>query len=65
MKKSIQFQEKKMSQLKTKVTNLKNEKETCEALVEVQKKKFHLEAQLTQDKSNQERLFKETKKKIK
>jgi CHAT domain-containing protein len=32
-------------QLKTKNTNLKNEKkETCEALIEVHKKNFHLEA---------------------
>lgn len=55
----------KMSQLKTIVINLKNGKETCEALVEVQKRNLHLEAQLTQDKSNQKRLLKETKKKIK
>jgi hypothetical protein len=37
-----------VSQLKTKVINLKNEKKkTCEALAKVHKKNFHLEAQLT------------------
>ncbi len=63
---SLKTSREELFQLKTRVTNLKNEKkEIGEALVEVQKKNFHLEAQLTQDKLNHERLLKEIKKKIK
>jgi hypothetical protein len=55
-----------MCQLKTKVITLENEKrETSEILAEVQKRNFHLEAQLTHDKSNHEKVLKKTKKKIK
>ncbi len=55
-----------MCQLKTRVTTLENEKrEISEVLVEVQKRNLDLEVQLIQDKSNHERLLKETKMKIK
>jgi hypothetical protein len=36
-----------VSQFKTRVISLKNKEETCEVLVEVQKRNLHLEAQLT------------------
>ncbi len=37
----------KVSQVKIRVTNLENEKETSEALAKVQKRNLHLETQLT------------------
>ncbi len=57
--KSQRISREEMCQLKTKVTILENEKkETREVLAKVQKRNLHLEVQLTQDKSNHERLLK-------
>ncbi len=66
MKKNQRITREEMCQLKTKVTILKDEKrEMSEVLAKVQKMNLHLKAQLTQDKSNHERLLKEIEKKIK
>jgi F0F1-type ATP synthase membrane subunit b/b' len=43
----------------------KKKREIGEALAKVQKKNLHLEARLTHDKTNYERLLKEIEKKIK
>jgi hypothetical protein len=52
--------------MKTRVTILKNEnKEIGEVLAKIQKRNLHIEAQLIHDKSNHERLLKETNQKIK
>ncbi len=64
MKKAKRFQEKKCV-VEARVTTLENEKEIGEVLAKVQKKNLNLDAQLTQDKSNHERLLKEIEKKIK
>ncbi len=42
----------------------KKKRETSEALAKIQKRNLHLEAQLTHDKTNYERLLKEIEKKI-
>jgi len=63
---SQRISKEKMCQLKIKVTTLENEKrETSEVIAKVKKRNLNLEVQLICDKSNHERLLKETKKKIK